>query len=271
MPDIKCFIINLEKDIQKKKQMNYVCQKNSFTPTFIKAIYGKELTKEYIRSVANQSMAKKYLGRELALGEIGVALSQLSIYQEMIENDIEVALVLEDDVNFTFNPHQLTKIVAQFPLNWECVMLGHHTKRSRVIDTLESSWNQKKLSEKYKLVRFAENPIGAYGYLINLAGAHKMLSEYEIIYKPIDDWDDKKLNIYGVIPSMIVVDEIFIDDSLLLQERQKVVEYRTTYQSFKDKIQWILKKLKLYNIYFSIRNIFLKIKKISSYDINSNK
>lgn len=265
MMDIPCFIINLEQDIKKQEQMKKVCRKNDFKPIFIKAIYGKALRTDYLNTVVNQNMAKEYFGRELSPGEIGVALSQLSIYERMIKDNIEIALILEDDVDFNFSPSYLSGLVYNLPQDWECIMLGHHTKRSRTIDTLASIWKQKKLSSKNTLVRFAENPVGAYGYIINLSGARKMLNEYKTIYKPIDKWSDKILNIYGVIPSLIAVDEIFISDSLLLQERSSITQYRTPFQSFKDKVQLTLKKMKLLEIYFKIKSFFIQFKKLSNY------
>ncbi len=268
MNDIKCFIINLEKDVEKKAQMLRVCEINGIEPTFIKAVYGKELEKSYIDKVADQAKAKSILGRKLTEGEIGVALSQLSIYQDMIDNDIELALILEDDVNFSFGQEDLKSIAKQLPSDWECIMLGHHTKRSRLIDTLPSVWHQKKISQTQRLVRFAEAPVGAYGYLINKNGARKMLVEYRVIYKPIDMWNDKKLNIYGVAPSMILVDDSFIGDSLLLRERAMVTITRTGYQKFKDLVQKVLRKLHLYKAFFLAKGFFLKFKKLHKYKVD---
>lgn len=268
MTDIKCFIINLEKDIDKKEQMLSVCKKNGIEPTFIKAVYGKELEKSYVDKVADQARAEVFLGRNLTEGEIGVALSQLSIYQAMIDSDIEMALILEDDVNFSFNQNDLKNLINQLPQDWECVMLGHHTKRSRHIDALPSVWQQKKISQTHKLVRFAEDPVGAYGYLINKNGARKMLAEYKVIYKPIDKWNDKKLNIYGIIPSMVLVDDNFISDSFLSHERAKVKITRTGYQKFKDLVQKILKKLNLLEAFFLAKGFLLQFKKLHTYKVD---
>lgn len=266
MTDIKCFIINLEKDTEKKEQMLHVCEKNGIKPTFVKAVYGKELEKSYIDKVADQAKAERILGRKLTEGEIGVALSQLTIYQTMIDNDIDFTLILEDDVDFSFGQEDLKNIVNQLPRDWECVMLGHHTKRSRFIDALPSVWHQKRISQTHKIVRFAEAPVGAYGYLINKSGARKMLAEYKVIYKPIDKWNDKKLNIYGIIPSMVLVDDSFISDSFLSQERAKVKITRTGYQKLKDLVQKILKKMNLLEAFFLTKGFLLQFKKFHQYD-----
>ena len=181
MTDIPFFVINLEKDKQKKENMNKICFKNRITPTFIKAVYGKELEDKYVGSICNQNLAKKFLGRILSPGEIGIALSQLSIYKRMIEKNIEIAVVFEDDINFNFSMEYLINLVNNFPDDWDCVLLGHHQKRSRKIDGLSSFWHKKVLSNELKLIRFAELPVGAYGYIININGAQKMIEKYNII------------------------------------------------------------------------------------------
>jgi len=267
MTNIPCFIINLEKDEQKKQQMQSICQKNNFTPTFIKAVYGKELTKEYIRSVADQSMAKDYLGRELALGEIGVALSQLSIYQQMIDSDIQVALILEDDVDFKINYQHFLQLTKELPEDWECVLLGHHARWSRDRDATTSAWSRKKVFENYKCVRFAELPVGAYGYIINKKGATKRLNDFRIIDRPIDHWSEKNLNLYGISPSIVKINDNFSDDSLLTQERSKVKNFRTSFQKFKDKVQWILKKMNILETFFVIKYFFVKFKILKKYKL----
>lgn len=260
MTDIKCFIINLEKDTDKKDQMLHVCEKNGIEPTFVKAVYGKELEKAYLDKVSDQAKAQNILGRKLTEGEIGVALSQLSIYQTMIDNDIDFALILEDDVDFSFEQGELKNIVKQLPQDWECVLLGHHTKRSRHIDTLPSIWNQKKVSQTHRLVRFAEGPMGAYGYLINKKGGEKRIKDFEIIDRPIDHWNDKKLNLYGITPSIIKVNDGFLETSLLSQERRSIEIKRTLFQKFKDKIQWALKKMKMLEMFYLLRNFLIQFK-----------
>jgi len=264
--NIPCYIINLEKEKEKKTKMKQVCKRNNIQPTFINAIYGKNLEKEYIQKICNQSEAKKNLGRELTPGEIGVALSQLSIYKKMLSENIEVALIFEDDVDFRFSENYLKDLIKKLPNDWECLMLGHHTKRSRDIDTLASVWFQLKLNDKEKIVRFAESPFGAYAYLINLSGAKKMLKEYEIINKPIDHWNDRIINLYGINPSVVNVDDENIKVSLLHEERTNTVVNRNFTQKIKDKIKNILIKMKLLNIYFRINNYIKRFRTLYKYN-----
>lgn len=265
--EIPIFIINLQKDINKKEHMQKHCEKNHLTPIFTEAIYGNDLNEGGISKVYSKDLALKYIGRELTKGEIGTALSHLRIYQEMIDQNIQAALILEDDVGFEINNQDLIHIVEKLPNDWECIMLGHHAKRSRDIDTLASIWEKKQIDDNLQCVRFSEQPMGAYGYIINKAGALKRLNDFKVIDRPIDHWDDTCLNLYGVQPSIIKISRYFSDDSTLTAERSIMQEKtnRRFFENVKDKVQLILKKLNLLEFFFTVRSFFMQFKILKRY------
>ncbi|MDM5263707.1 glycosyltransferase family 25 protein [Sulfurovum sp. XTW-4] len=265
--EIPIFIINLKKDKQKKENMQKYCEKNKLTPIFTEAIYGDELSEDTISQVYSKDLALKYFGRELTKGEIGTALSHLEIYRQIIDQNIQEALILEDDVDFKINHQDLIDIVTKLPNDWECIMLGHHTKRSRDIDTLASFWNKIQINDKLKCVRFAEQPFGGYGYIINKDGVLKRLNDFKIIDRPIDHWDDKKLNLYGAYPSIIKINEYFSDYSSLDLERSKMDEttIRTSFERFKDRIQLLLRTLHLFEAFFILKSFFIQFKILNKY------
>lgn len=265
--NIQVFIINLRHDSKKKEYMQKLCEKNHLTPIFVEAIYGNDLHKDIISQVYSRDLSLKYMGRELTKGEIGTALSHLSIYRRMKDQNIETALVLEDDVDFEINNQDLIHIVEKSPNDWECIMLGHHAKRSRDIDTLASFWNKIQINDKLKCVRFAEQPFGGYGYIINKVGALKRLNDFKMIDRPIDHWDDKKLNLYGIQPSIIKINEYFLDYSSLTPKRSKMEETtkRTSFEIFKDRIRLFLTTLHLLEAFFILKSFFIQFKILQKY------
>ena len=64
---------------------------------FIPAVDGRHFSDEQ-RTLYDEARAKKRNGAPLAPGELGAALSHRSIYERMVREGIERALVLEDDV-----------------------------------------------------------------------------------------------------------------------------------------------------------------------------
>lgn len=260
--EIPVFIINLKKDRQKKEHMQKQCEKNQLIPIFIEAIYGNDLSKDTISQVYSKELSLKYIGRELTKGEIGTALSHLSIYKKMVDQNIETALILEDDVDFQVSKQEVMNIVQKLPHGWECIMLGHHAKRSRDIDTLASIWQKKHIDDNLRCIRFAEQPFGAYGYIINKAGALKRLKNFKIIDRPIDDWNDLHLNLYGIQPSIIKIDKSFLNDSNLTQERiiKQKQTTRTVFENFKDKVRLLLTRFALIDLFFTLKNFFMQFK-----------
>ncbi len=265
--EIPIFIINLKRDKQKKEHMQMQCVNNQLRPIFIEAVYGNDLKEDTISQVYSKDLALKCIRRELTKGEVGTALSHLSIYKRMIEEDIHVALILEDDVDFNISMTTLMNIIDNIPKDWECILLGHHTKRSRDIDTLASMWDKKQIDQDIQCVRFAEQPMGAYGYIINKNGALKRLNDFKIIDRPIDHWDDLHLNLYGIQTSIIKIDKTFSNDSALTSERiiKQAQTRRTVFEKFKDNVRTYLIRLDLINLFFTLKNFFIQFKILKRY------
>lgn len=267
MTNLNCFVINLPQDYQKKAHMTAVTKKNGITPVFIDGVYGADLTNSEILQCYSEQQTKKNIGRSLTRGEIGCALSHLSIYKKMLIEEIDFALILEDDIDFDFTCKKLQSLVKNLPLDWECVLLGHHSRFSREQEGIASFWGRKKVSEFHDIVRFVDITAGGYAYLLNQKGAHKWLQEYKTITKPIDCWVDNKINLYGISPTIVNISKEYKLGSLLDNERNREIS-ESNYQQVKNKTRKIFSPIglaPLMNMYFYCRNLCLKIKNLKSY------
>ena len=264
--NVACYIINLERDTSKKKTMQQECRKVGLTPIFTKAVYGANLSQSEIDKVYDKKAAIKYFNRELTKGEIGTVLSHLHIYSEIIDHNLPFALVLEDDITLPNNFHTIIKqILQKAPKDFEIILLGHHIRRSRKKDGIASIWNRLAIDNIYKCIRFSESVVGAYAYIITDKGANKMIEKYSIIDRPIDHWSESTVNLYGIIPSLVNVVDLNNQESLLSKERNRLIIKRTKYEQFKDKIQFLLKKLHLFEYVFLIKEKIIQFKKLKNY------
>lgn len=92
------FIVSLKKDVEKREAISKVLNNFNLDFKFIDAVYGKELSTEYLQSLRDKSVGKIIdRGFSATPGEIGCTLSHLKVYQEVIKKDIQWACVLEDD------------------------------------------------------------------------------------------------------------------------------------------------------------------------------
>lgn len=68
--------------------------------------------------------------KNMSLGEVGCCLSHRKVWSMMVEQDIDVAMVLEDDAS-TFDPHFLRilqHLLQHTPSDWGILLLGFWLK-----------------------------------------------------------------------------------------------------------------------------------------------
>lgn len=264
------FIINLEKDIEKRNHMQKLCDKYNLSPQFIQAIDGKLLSSDEVELLSSKKSSIKSIGRELSKGEIGCALSHLKIYKLLIKKQIEAAIILEDDVEFNENLDLIISHLSSFPKDLELLLLGHHSQISRELNSFESAWFKTKITETYSAVRLNHVACGAYGYLITLKGAKK-LSKITKIKKPIDFYTGVSYytNTYGISPPCINISKYFESFSNLTPERDYLNNLNKKNNIFKQLLKIIRiinfsKKIKIY-IYYISHKYYYKYKPIKKY------
>lgn len=98
---MKTYIINLEKDANRRKYMEQLLVGSPFTePEFVKAVYGKALSAQEKAEIFDQKHFGYVYDGRASDGEIGCAVSHYRVWKNMAESDHNVAFVLEDDVKF---------------------------------------------------------------------------------------------------------------------------------------------------------------------------
>ena len=94
---IPAFVINLDFQVERKAFMAQQLQAVGIPFEIVAAVKGKALAPAAVSTVYDEQQTLKTQGKPLSLGEIGCALSHLSIYRTMRDNNIPASLVLEDD------------------------------------------------------------------------------------------------------------------------------------------------------------------------------
>ena len=95
---MKTFLVNLDKNPERLAFMDGQLKRLGISYERIPAVYGVNLTAEQKRSAYSSFRARLVRGTPLSDGEIGCALSHCAIYRQMAQENIKVALVLEDDI-----------------------------------------------------------------------------------------------------------------------------------------------------------------------------
>lgn len=92
------YVISLKKDIEKRNFISKTLENFGLEFSFIDAIYGKELSDDLLSSIKVKSAGKIFnRGFLPSSGEVGCALSHLKAYQNILDNNLGWACILEDD------------------------------------------------------------------------------------------------------------------------------------------------------------------------------
>jgi len=253
---IPVYIINLKDSV--KKRMHIEERLNSFKNinyNFFEAVNGNSLTQEKIDKVYQKKAAIREFKRELSGGEIGCALSHLSIYRMMIEQNIEKAVILEDDAVLCEDFPEILRHLDQLPEDAECLLFGYDAEIAKEVFLYTSFWGSRKYYGKYHLKKFVKVAFGTYGYMMTYQGAKKLLEKIKMIDKPIDHYTGglDGLTLYGLLPRCISIAKEDLENSSIVNERNelKKVLYTKTYNHWWSK--W------LNRIRLGIRLYILKI------------
>lgn len=147
---------------------------------FISAVDGYTL--DYVgRPYYNSKKRRRYFGRDLQPGEIGCLLSHRKIYKKIVDEDIETALILEDDVVFEREIREILKLLMTPAVSWDVLrFLGSekiYKRGCRIIAPLTG---------KYSYARLPTTPGGGHAYLVTRHAADILLKHTASNWVPID-------------------------------------------------------------------------------------
>ena len=252
---IPIFVINLERESKKRVRITSQLEKLGLSFTLVKAIEGKSLSEKEIDGVYSSQNAIQIFKRELSLGEIGCALSHLSVYRKMVENEISIALILEDDVTLCSELPDILSHVDLLPEECDALLLGYDADIKRDLFLYTSFWQNKRFFGKYRIAPYVKVALGTYGYILRLEGAKKLLKAIQKIEKPIDHYTGswKYLHVQCLYPRCVSIAEHGLNESEIDSERRelKKVLHTTRYN------HWITRWLNRFRLGF--RLLILKV------------
>ena len=216
---LPAFVINLDFQVGRKAFMAQQLQALGMPFEIVAAVKGKTLQPAFVSTIYDEQQTLKTQGKPLSLGEIGCALSHLSIFRKMLDNHIPASLILEDDALL----HQDLGKVLQ-PLAQRIV-----TETQPVVYLLTHLIRYKRNPAVAVVPNYALHPMVdaccAHGYLINKAAAEQMLQLFSPITYPIDAWkriaETGRIKISGLHP-YVVGHSQYAQDSNIEQARGRV-------------------------------------------------
>lgn len=128
MREIPYFCINMATDVRRRRLAQRQANKMGLKHfRFVDAIVGADLDIQQLvdNGTYDDEAARRYHGRSLSPGEIALSLSHAGIYQTMLDEELDEAIILEDDVLFL--PRNLDALdPSHLPGNYDVLFLHAH-------------------------------------------------------------------------------------------------------------------------------------------------
>jgi len=230
------FVINLEdkKDRWENVLSQIPLSLKSKTSRFI------ALTDE---SPTFKSKKSRYCDLFCTKGMKGCGSSHLAIWQKMVDENIQTAMILEDDAVFKSDFENLLNQMWQYvPQDWEMILLGcvlkcDLRKNYGLIEKLHSlifplSQNQEVNDHVYRLRNF----LGTHAYIITKQGAQKLLEGIKIKTGHIDLDISNYLSTNDDFHAYVFSTDLISQDLILQQSSINSQKAPYIVNSFLDKI-----------------------------------
>lgn len=182
---MRIFVVNMKTSVKRRKIMEEQLNKLGLRFEIFEAVQGDSLSEQEIMSYYDKDF---YTSRPsyFTPGAAGCTLSHYFLYKKMVEENIETALILEDDMHLSNDlPEILEKCTAAIR-GKEVVMLFYQS-----YDPIHlSDESAVAVSHAHKLLQVVN--IGRLrstaGYIINYAGAKSMVEKLLPFSAFPDDW-----------------------------------------------------------------------------------
>ena len=199
---MKIFCINLPKSVERKEVINQQFSSMELTGVeWIEAIDGRAMLEEDILAANDFQYQERSNNRHFFPGEIGCVLSHHKAYQKLLEQNVECALVLEDDAKMDVAICEIFEsLEEEMKSAVPKILLLTHAKSYFIKD-------KRKINGR-TLVDVARAR-GGYGYIINRSAAKVLLEINTPIRHVADDWkrviflSGRKVKFQAIIPPLI--------------------------------------------------------------------
>ncbi len=183
---MKTYLINMESAVARRKHMHFQFKKYHVAHEWVRATNGRALTEEQLADIANlEAIAAQPL--KLSRGAIGCALSQKEVYDRMVRDNVEVALVLEDDMMFTKDVVPILQKIEREIRPGEIILLYYFSTEGAKpeFSTVEEI---APLYEHYQLMYPANEVRSAAAYVLTRETARRLSEAILPVQVEADDW-----------------------------------------------------------------------------------
>ena len=204
MGQIPCFVVNLATATERRRAMQALLSRHGVTPTWFDAVDGRVMSDDAIARCFDARRADIAYG-PMSRGEIGTSLSHLEIYRRMVEQGIDCAVILEDDVLLAddfralLEPDGAQSLAAVFAPDDPVMIQMTHVARAYRHGAIALGSRQ--------IVRPHGGVWLTSGYFLTLAAARNLLAALYPVWMVADHWRyferEGLLRLYALTPNAV--------------------------------------------------------------------
>ena len=204
VPNIITYVINLDESPDRLKFIGSQLSDANMDFIRFKAINGKGLNLDKL--YADGLVTAKWLKR----GQVGVALSHITLWKTIKTWEEDIAIILEDDATIPKNFWTRLKIcINQLPDNWDMLFLGGTS-------IIGKKYSKNLLTPTTMETKGIYNT-GFFGYMVNKKSLKTLIKKSKPLVTAIDnqikDHAFKDLNVYYSYPPIISHNYNFTSDN----------------------------------------------------------
>lgn len=254
---VRYFVINMDKDIENFITLQKTC-KEDYDIT-VERIQGVDISK--MSDKEKKNLTTPYIYKYGTNGMIGCFLAHRNVWKKVVEENIDYAVVFEDDIIMDKSIKKMIEKVLNNKYRFDIMLLGCRNGCKNPKDYNMSDLISKialfKYNKKYKLfddnVHIPEFFTGTHAYIITNKSAKKLLKLFPKVSGPVDSELSKKIQ----------VKKISINNNIVKQNSD--ISTNNT-----SKTEFLLDKLLLNRIYinedkplsYSLNVVHLKFHKV---------
>ncbi|MDX3772596.1 glycosyltransferase family 25 protein [Chromatiaceae bacterium AAb-1] len=175
----KIFIINLDRSTERYQ---HVLSQLSAWPDLpverVSAADGRQMTEQQLSRYYSADLNRHIYYKMLKNAEKGCFISHIRCWQQIIEQQLDFAIILEDDFILDGDISSLLDAVAALNPPWYYLKLAAPYKKQPVL--------QRVPLQAFELVTYTKNPIATLAQAVSQAGARLLLQQLVPFGKPVD-------------------------------------------------------------------------------------
>jgi len=175
----KIFIINLDRSVERYQSA--LAQLSAWPDLPIERVSaadGRQMSAQELNCYYSLPLNQQRYHKLLQPAEKGCYISHIWCWQRIVNQQLDFALILEDDFIVNGDLAAMLDYVVGLPADWQLLKLAMPNKQQKIIASGgDGPWQR---------VAFVKNPVSTVAQLVSAAGARQLLATAVPFYRPVD-------------------------------------------------------------------------------------